>query len=102
MIGQYLPDNNETATVAFRQNFCQLNSLSRGRRLCLGAAAARAGCGTKGLTTIRSKKKRSKWLLGSTWWAREPLLPAEGEIDGFGTVLARCAYVYPDLMSKLV
>jgi hypothetical protein len=27
MIGQYLPNNNETATVAFRQKFCQLNSL---------------------------------------------------------------------------
>jgi hypothetical protein len=27
MIGQYLSNNNETATVAFRQNFCQLNSL---------------------------------------------------------------------------
>jgi hypothetical protein len=26
MIGQYLPNNNETATVAFRQKFCQLNS----------------------------------------------------------------------------
>jgi hypothetical protein len=26
MIRQYLPNNNETATVAFRQNFCQLNS----------------------------------------------------------------------------
>jgi hypothetical protein len=26
MIGQYLPNNNEIATVAFRQNFCQLNS----------------------------------------------------------------------------
>jgi hypothetical protein len=28
MIGQYLPNNNETATVAFRQKFCQLNSLT--------------------------------------------------------------------------
>jgi hypothetical protein len=28
MIGQYLPNNNETATVAFRQKFCQLNSLN--------------------------------------------------------------------------
>jgi hypothetical protein len=27
MIGQYLPNNHETATVAFRQKFCQLNSL---------------------------------------------------------------------------
>jgi hypothetical protein len=27
MIGQYLPNNNETATVAFRQKICQLNSL---------------------------------------------------------------------------
>jgi hypothetical protein len=27
MIGQYLPNNNETATVAFRQKFYQLNSL---------------------------------------------------------------------------
>jgi hypothetical protein len=27
MIGQYLPNNNETVTVSFRQNFCQLNSL---------------------------------------------------------------------------
>jgi hypothetical protein len=27
MIGQYLSNNNETATVAFRQKFCQLNSL---------------------------------------------------------------------------
>jgi hypothetical protein len=26
MIEQYLPNNNETATVAFRQKFCQLNS----------------------------------------------------------------------------
>jgi hypothetical protein len=26
MIGQYLPNNNETTTVAFRQKFCQLNS----------------------------------------------------------------------------
>jgi hypothetical protein len=26
MIGQYLPNNNETATVAFHQKFCQLNS----------------------------------------------------------------------------
>jgi hypothetical protein len=26
MIGQYLPNNNETATVAFRQKFCRLNS----------------------------------------------------------------------------
>jgi hypothetical protein len=26
MIGQYLPNNNETATVAFRQKFCQVNS----------------------------------------------------------------------------
>jgi hypothetical protein len=26
MIGQYLPNNNETATVAFRQKICQLNS----------------------------------------------------------------------------
>jgi hypothetical protein len=26
MIGQYLPNNNETATVAFRQKFCQLNN----------------------------------------------------------------------------
>jgi hypothetical protein len=26
MIGQYLPNNNETVTVAFRQKFCQLNS----------------------------------------------------------------------------
>jgi hypothetical protein len=26
MIGQYLPNNNETAIVAFRQKFCQLNS----------------------------------------------------------------------------
>jgi hypothetical protein len=26
MIRQYLPNNNETATVAFRQKFCQLNS----------------------------------------------------------------------------
>jgi hypothetical protein len=26
MIGQYLPNNNETARVAFRQKFCQLNS----------------------------------------------------------------------------
>jgi hypothetical protein len=25
MIGQYLPNNNETATVAFRQKICQLN-----------------------------------------------------------------------------
>jgi hypothetical protein len=25
MIEQYLPNNNETATVAFRQKFCQLN-----------------------------------------------------------------------------
>ena len=44
----------------------------------------------------------TKWFLGSTWWAREPLLPAEWEIDATGTGLARCAYVYPDLMSKLV
>jgi hypothetical protein len=28
MIGQYLPNNNETVTVTFRQNFCQLNSPS--------------------------------------------------------------------------
>jgi hypothetical protein len=27
MIGQYLSNNNETATVAFRQKNCQLNSL---------------------------------------------------------------------------
>jgi hypothetical protein len=27
MIGQYLPNNNETVTVAFRQKICQLNSL---------------------------------------------------------------------------
>jgi hypothetical protein len=27
MIRQYLPNNNETTTVAFRQKFCQLNSL---------------------------------------------------------------------------
>jgi hypothetical protein len=27
MIGQYLPNNNETATVAFHQKICQLNSL---------------------------------------------------------------------------
>jgi hypothetical protein len=26
MIGQYLPNNNETVTVTFRQKFCQLNS----------------------------------------------------------------------------
>jgi hypothetical protein len=26
MIRQYLPNNNETAAVAFRQKFCQLNS----------------------------------------------------------------------------
>jgi hypothetical protein len=26
MIGQYLPNNNKTDTVAFRQKFCQLNS----------------------------------------------------------------------------
>jgi hypothetical protein len=26
MIGQYLPNNNETVTIAFRQKFCQLNS----------------------------------------------------------------------------
>jgi hypothetical protein len=26
MIGQYLPNNNENATVAFRQKICQLNS----------------------------------------------------------------------------
>jgi hypothetical protein len=26
MTGQYLPNNNKTATVAFRQKFCQLNS----------------------------------------------------------------------------
>jgi hypothetical protein len=25
MIEQYLPNNNETATVAFRQKICQLN-----------------------------------------------------------------------------
>jgi hypothetical protein len=28
MIRQYLPNNNETATVTFRQKFCQLNSLT--------------------------------------------------------------------------
>jgi hypothetical protein len=33
MIGQYLPNNNETATVAFRQNFCKLNSLQAGKRI---------------------------------------------------------------------
>jgi hypothetical protein len=27
MIGQYLPNNNKTATVMFRQKFYQLNSL---------------------------------------------------------------------------
>jgi hypothetical protein len=27
MIEQYLPNNNETATVEFRQKICQLNSL---------------------------------------------------------------------------
>jgi hypothetical protein len=27
MIGQYLPNNNETATIAFHQKICQLNSL---------------------------------------------------------------------------
>jgi hypothetical protein len=27
MIGQYLPNNNETVTVAFRQKIYQLNSL---------------------------------------------------------------------------
>jgi hypothetical protein len=33
MIGQYLPNNNETAKVAFRQKICQLNSPSQtGRR----------------------------------------------------------------------
>jgi hypothetical protein len=37
MIGQYLPNNNETATVAFRQKFCQLNSP-------LGAGAKNFGC----------------------------------------------------------
>jgi hypothetical protein len=26
MIGQYLPNNNETVTVTFRQKKCQLNS----------------------------------------------------------------------------
>jgi hypothetical protein len=39
MIGQYLPNNNEIATVAFRQKNCQLNSPwaagSAGLWLCL-------------------------------------------------------------------
>jgi hypothetical protein len=39
MIGQYLSNNNETTTVAFRQNFCQLNSpLNQGRDLEEGKA----------------------------------------------------------------
>jgi hypothetical protein len=33
MIGQYLPNNNETATVAFRQKICQLNSLLDAKNL---------------------------------------------------------------------
>jgi hypothetical protein len=33
MIGQYLPNNNETVTVAFHQKFCQLNSPSDAIRL---------------------------------------------------------------------
>jgi hypothetical protein len=35
MIGQYLPNNNETATVAFRQKFYQLNSPQVRLRLLL-------------------------------------------------------------------
>jgi hypothetical protein len=35
MIGQYLPNNNETATVAFRQKICQLNSLCDGEPNCI-------------------------------------------------------------------
>jgi hypothetical protein len=34
MIGQYLPNNNETVTVAFRQKFCQLNSPLAARGCC--------------------------------------------------------------------
>jgi hypothetical protein len=40
MIGQYLPNNNETATVAFRQKFCQLNSPQiKTQKYCLVAVA---------------------------------------------------------------
>jgi hypothetical protein len=45
MIGQYLPNNNETATVVFRQNFCQLNSPYLSWLCCLhvGSMAGRSG-----------------------------------------------------------
>jgi hypothetical protein len=55
MIGQYLPNNNETVTVAFRQKFCQLN------RPWIHQD------GMASLETTRSAISNCQMLTGSPW-----------------------------------
>jgi hypothetical protein len=73
MIEQYLPNNNETATVAFRQKFCQLNSPTvQCQSAWYGTLVAPASCPGK------EEQRRLAPIPRAAWLVARSVSPARG------------------------